>query len=117
MLFQETQRLGCGRGDGDEMVGRIETDALGKILEILDQYVVGKFLADFFRCAGPALVVAQNAKPCGKLRRNGVPGMQRAAKLMKEHDRAPARTGKLVIEAHAIGIDERHDKLLKIPNR
>ncbi len=113
VLFQKAQRLGCGRGDGDEMIGRLEADALGQRLEILDQRVIGKILPDFFRGAGAALVVAQHAKSCGKPGRDGVPGMQRAAKLVQQHHGVPGRAGKRVMQAYAIGIDERQGSLLQ----
>ena len=112
VLFEKAQRLGRSRGDGDEMIRRLKTDTFGERLEIFDQRVIGKILPDFFRGAGAALVVTQHAKPCGEPGRDGVPGMQRAAKLVQQHHGGPGRTGKRVMQAHAIGIDERQGSLL-----
>ena len=108
MPFQKAQRLSGGRGDGDEMIRRGKADGAGERFEILHQHVVGEFLAHLFRQAGAALVVAQHAKSRGEPRRDRVPRIERAAKLVHQHDGGPARAGKLVMQAHAIGVDEGH---------
>ncbi len=112
MLFQKPQCLRRSGGDGDEMIRRSEAQLPSERFEIRNQHVIGEFLPHFFRKPGAALVVAQHAIASGKARRDRVPGMKRAAKLVQQHHGWPARAGKLVMQAHAIGVHERHGSLL-----
>src|ERR1700730_9311072 len=115
MLFQKAQGLRRGRGDGDEMIWRRESKFLGERFKILDQNIVGEFLAHLLRKPGAALIVAQHAVACGKPRRDLVPGIHRAAELVQQHDARPLLSGKRVVQAYAIGVDKGHQTLLKIP--
>src|SRR3984957_6763418 len=99
------------------MVRRREPKAFGERLEILDQHVVGKLLAHLLRKPGAALVVTQHAIARGKPRRHLVPRIHRATELVQQHDGRPMLSGKRVVQAHAIGVDEGHKNLLKIAGR
>jgi len=53
----ESQLTGGSR-DSDEMIRRWQADGGSERLEIIDQHVIGEFVAHFLRCAGAALIVA-----------------------------------------------------------
>ena len=117
MLFQKAQGLRRGRSDGDEMIRRFEAEAFCERFEILDQNIVGEFLAHLLGQPGAALVVTQHAIACGEPWRHLVPRVHGAAELVQQHDGRPMLSGKRVVQAHAIGVDEGHATLLKIPGR
>jgi hypothetical protein len=78
----------------------------GERLEILDQHVVGEFLPHLFRKSRTALVVAQDAIMLGQLRRHLIPGIERAAELVQQHDRPAAVAGKRVVKTDAVGVEK-----------